>query len=142
MKKLIFVLAVLLALPLAAQAQDLSIIDTLKELPDTKQGVAFSLIDSKLNYLTTIELINFKGFSLNAGYAGIAKKTSNKLVAVIDYDLLNLKEMGIDVPILDLMDIRPGLYAGFGRISLGGNTMDGNNEFDFGASVSIIEVKF
>jgi hypothetical protein len=40
------------------------------------------------------------------------------------------------------MDIRPGLYAGFGRISLGGNTMDGNNEFDFGASVSIIEVKF
>jgi hypothetical protein len=56
---------------------------------------------------------------------------------------LNLKQLGVTVPILDLLDFRLGVYAGIGGINLGeGPAMRGNNEFDWGASLTAVTLKF
>ena len=132
---------VLLAIP--ARAEGVSIGDTLKSIPGLKQGIAWSLVDSKLNYLTTIDLVQYKGFNLEGGIAADAENTGIKAVVVISYDVVNLKKLGVTVPVLDLIDIRLGAYAGYGRIEIGSiDTMKGNNEFDYGLSATFLKLKF
>jgi len=142
MKKFILVgLMVLMAG--IAKAESFSILDQLQKIPALKQGIAFSLVDNKVNYLSTLDLVQWKGFSLEAGYAGDAEKTNHKAVAVISYDVLNLKKLGVTVPVLDLIDVRLGGYIGYGRINIGDQTnMDGNNELDYGLSATALSIKF
>ena len=131
MKKLIILIAVMLLLvPGIVFAGTLGIGDIISNL-EVKQGMAFSLADSQLNYLSTAELMDYKGFSLEAGSAYDAEKTGIKAVGVISYDLLKLKDLGVNVPILDMIHLRPGIYFGMGRIG-------GNNETDYGLSLSMI----
>ena len=135
------VIAALMMLTGSAKAEDVSIIDGLKKIPGLKQGVAFSLADSKLNYLTTLDIANFKGVNLEAGYAADSEKTGHKAVAVLSYDLFNAKKAGITVPVLDLINIRPGVYVGYGRIE---GFQDGGlkGEMDYGVSFTAINLKF
>lgn len=145
MKKLLLVVALVLALVIPAMAQDslqilpqdlagLSIIDTVKKIPGLKQGIGFSLIENEVNYLTTMELATWKGFALEGGF-----NSKDKIVAVISYDLLNLKKLGVTIPILDLVDFRVGLYGGYGSI----NTKAlGDSEWDAGISGTLISIKF
>lgn len=124
-------------------AESLSIADTLQKVPGMKQGAAFSLVDSKFNYLSTLDVAKFKDLTLEVGYAGRAKLTGDKVVAVVSYPIFNAKEFGITWPIADLIDLRLGAYAGYGRVEIGSiDTMKGNNELDFGASLTAISVKF
>jgi len=129
------VLPAVLALPInQVKADEVSVIDTIASIPGLKQGVAFSLADSQINYLATIELVNFKGFALEGGYAGRAKETGDKLVAVLSYDLLSLDKY-TSLPILKYVEFRPGVYAGFGRLF-------GSQEFDYGVSATVLSIKF
>jgi hypothetical protein len=107
------------------------------ELPlgQLKQGVAFSTIDNKFNYLSTLEVISYKGFALEVGYAGKAKSTGDKVAAVISYDLINAKRLGVTLPILDLIEFRPGVYFAYGRLT-------GSNETDMGVSATFLNYKF
>lgn len=140
----VLILGIFLLYPVAVKADEgVSISDSLKQIPSIKQGVAWSFADNKLNYLATAEILSYKGFSLEAGYAGDADSTDHKAVAVLSYDLLNLKKLGVNVPILDLLDFRVGGYVGYGRVQIGTNEeRDGNNQFDYGASVTAISLKF
>jgi len=138
MRKLFLVVALILALVIPAVAQEsLSIGDTLEKIPGMKQGIGYSFIEHDINYLTTIELMNWQGIALEGGY-----NSKDKIVAVISGDLVNLKELGVKVPILDLIDLRVGLYAGYGRIDIEEGMRDDSNEFDWGASLTLITVKF
>ncbi len=120
-----------------------SILDEMKKIPGMKQGIAYSVLDSKINYLSTIEIFQWAIFSGELGYAGDADATDYKLVGVVSTSLLNFKQLGVTVPILDLLDFRLGVYAGIGGINLGeGPAMRGNNEFDWGASLTAITIKF
>lgn len=139
MKKLFMALVGLL-IASNVMAQEISIVDSLKKIPAIKQGIAFSTVDSKFNYLATFDVAKFKGFNLEVGYAGEAKETANKLVAVVSYDLLKLKNV-IDLPILNLIELRPGVYAGYGRIE-GADRGKIAGEADFGVSLSVISLKF
>jgi len=117
--------------------------DVIGRIPGLHQGVGFSVIDSKFNYLTTLDIVEWKGITLEAGYMGRAKNTGDKLVAVVSYDLFNAKKAGITLPVLDLIDVRVGAYAGFGRIQIGNDqSRDGNNEFDAGLSATAFNLKF
>jgi len=142
MKK--FILAVMLLFVCSlARAEEFSVIDGLKKIPGMKQGIAYSVMDSKLNYLSTIEIFQWAILSGEVGYAGDADATDHKLVGVISTSLLNLKQLGVKVPILDLLDLRLGVYVGVGGINLGdAPDMRGNNEFDYGASLTAITLKF
>jgi len=101
---------------------------------------AFSFQDSKLNYLLTAEVATFKGFALEAGVATDAEKTGTKAVAVVSYDLLKVKDI-VNIPILNLIEFRPGVYVGYGRIE-GFQDSQLKGEGDWGASLSVINVKF
>lgn len=142
-KRTVLVLGMILALCLPSMAEDLSLTDMIGKLPGLKQGVAYSLIDNKVNYLTTVELANWKGFAVEIGYAGDAENTNHKIVGVISADLVNLKKLGVTVPILDLIDFRVGAYGGMGQANVGDAVdMRGNNEWDAGVSLTAISVKF
>lgn len=152
MKRWILSLIFVFILSALAHAQEVSISDyspafsigeNLKKLPGMKQGIVYSVLDSKINYLTTVELLQWAIFTVEAGYAGDADATDHKAVGVISTSLLNLKQLGVTVPILDLLDFRVGLYAGVGGLNFGdGPAMRGNNEFDWGASLTAITLKF
>lgn len=139
MKKLVLFVIFIMACGIS-RADELILGDLLNKIPSVKQGVAFSLPDGKFNYLATIDAVQWKGLNLEVGYAGRAKETADKAVAVLSYDLLKLKDV-VDMPILDLIEFRPGIYAGFGRIE---GFEDGRLacEDDYGVSLSVIDVKF
>lgn len=133
MKKLFLALAlVLLASPAFAEMK----------MPPLKEGIAYSVADSRFNFLSTIELAQYKGFAVEVGYAGAAKNTGEKAVAVLSYEIANLKKLGVTMPLLDLVSFNLGYYAGFGRISLAPGETGGNNEFDHGISLSLLQFKF
>lgn len=138
MRKLILALPLFLLLTAASRADEpsivvddknISITDTLKTLP-FKQGVAFDLTESKFNYLTTVGILKYNDFGLSAGYS-----SSDKIVATLEYNVGGLRQFGIDTPITNLIDVSVGVYAGFGRVT-------GSNEFSFGPSLTVINVKF
>lgn len=135
MKKLMLLLTMsLLLVPTLAKA-DTSVIDLIAQVPALKQGIAYSLVDSNINYISTVDLVKWKGLSIEGGYAGSAKNTGDKLVGVISYDLLNLKDIAPTIPILNVVEFRPGIWFGVGRIG-------GSNETDWGISATVISLKF
>lgn len=131
--QIMLVLVCLLILPNLAKAET-SVFDVIASIPALKQGVAFSLADNNINYLSTVDLVKWKGFALEGGYAGAAKNTGDKLVAVVSYDLLTLKGK-TTIPVLEWLEFRPGVWAGVGRIG-------GSNEIDFGVSATVISFDF
>lgn len=101
----------------------------LEKLPGMKQGIAYSLDDSKIKYLSTIEVASWKGVTLEGGYA-----SDNALVGVLSYNLIKAKDY-IKLPILDLLELNVGTYIGYKRLG-------GGNEFDYGVSATMLNVKF
>lgn len=132
MRKFILMLGMVLFCGIAQAQFDAG--ELANKIPSLKQGVAFSLLDSQINYLSTAQIAEFKGVSLEVGYAGQAKETGDKIVAVVSYPLLKLKDY-ISLPVLDLVEFNIGAYAGYGRIL-------GSNEFDAGVSATAINLKF
>lgn len=111
-----------------------SVIGVLADVPALNQGVAYSFSDSNINYLSTLDIVSWKGINLEAGYAGRAKNTGDKLVAVLSYDLFKAKDY-VTWPILKYVEFRPGVWYGVGRIG-------GSNEQDWGVSATVFSVKF
>ena len=137
MKRIIVSLCFIMSacMPIYQGMAEIELSETLKKIPALKQGLSYSIADSEFSYLSTVELASWKGFTAEAGYS-----SSDKLVGVISYPILKLKDFGITLPILDLLEANIGLYAGFGRIAL--HDTGGNNEFDYGASLTLIRVKW
>lgn len=128
---------VLVLVSSSAKAEDLSVSESLKKLPSLRPGIAYDNKTHKVEYLTTAEVLNYKGFSLEGGWVA----DTDTAVGVISYDLINLKKLGVNVPILDLVDIRPGIWAGFSAIQFSGDT-DTRNRYSWGESLTIINVKY
>lgn len=123
----LFLLLTLLSQPAKA---DINITDTLKKLPGLKQGAAFNITDSKVEYITTIGLVKYNDFGLSGGFS-----SSDKAVATLSYHLGGLNKFGINTPITDLIDLEAGIYVGYGRLT-------GSNEFSWGPSLTIVSIKF
>lgn len=135
MRKLGLILAVLLTTSTAHAG----IKETLDKVPAIKQGIAYSIADGKLNYLATFEVAKYKGLTFEAGYAGYAENTGAKLVAVASYELVKLRDLGVTLPILDLIEFNPGIYVGVGQINV--KEMD-ESETDWGVSATLMKWKF
>jgi len=136
MKKLILVMAILLASSCAYAEVNIS--NALKSIPALKQGIAFSLADSKINYLMTTKIIEIGGIiNVEGGYAGDSENTGNKFVGVLSVNLIEAGQ--INYPILKYIQFCPGVYAGFGNINIKDLQ---ESEFDYGLSATLFEVKF
>ena len=135
MKKLIFLIMVMLFLMpgvvFAGEFLDYVNDEVIQKL-DLKQGIAYSVIDHKINYLSTAKVAEKGDFALEIGYAGSRNNTGHKIVGVASYDVMELKEY-IDIPVLDLIKIRLGVYGGYGRLT-------GSNEWDAGVSATLFEI--
>ena len=129
MRKTILLLAILL-IPTLVKAESINPIDVLKKIPEMKQGIAFDVAEGEFKYITTTGIAKYDNFGLDVGFA-----SDSKLVATLSYDIGGLKQIGIDTPITNLIDLRVGIYAGYGRLT-------GDNEFSWGPEVTIINVKF
>lgn len=135
-KKLSYILVALLlifAVTIGLANADVSVKETLEKIPALKQGIGYSILDNKINYLSTIELIKWKGFCGEVGY-----NQENKLIGVISYELLKLKDLGVTLPILDLLECNVGIYAGSGRIE----NFKEPGQFDTGLSATFIRLKW
>lgn len=136
MRKLALALILILVGTYPAFAE-LSIGETLKKIPSIKQGIGYNVADCTIDYLATVEVAKYKGFSFEVGY-----NSSDKAVGVISYEVLNLKNLGVTVPIVDLLSVNVGYYVGWGRIQLGEGQGGGNNELAHGPSLTLIDVKW
>lgn len=137
MKKLFQVLLVLcltLILTNNVRADELKISDTLKSLPNLNTGVGWSFDKNEIVYLSTLNLIEYKGFKLNGGYA-----SNDNLILSTSYELTNLKKLGVNVPILDLVKIEPVAFIGWGSIN---TKAISDSEFNYGIGINILDVKF
>jgi hypothetical protein len=134
MKRLVLALLAVLLVTGVSFAEDLNIGDTITKIPGLKQGIGYSFKDSDIDYLTTVEAFKFKGASVEAGYS-----YKDEVIAVISYDLLHLSDLGVNIPILDLIEFHPGLYAGYSRVNI---ERPDKSRFDFGISLTLIKVKF
>ena len=135
-----FILAVVFcSMVSVANADVIKLSEYLDKLPPMKQGIAFSLADSKLNYLSTIEIAKWKFLSLEGGYAGAAENSGNKVVAVLSTNIANAKKLGIEIPIVDLLDVNVGFYAGYGSIN---GVALGDSELDYGISATLLTLKW
>lgn len=137
MKRLL-VMLMLVGITSTASAKSLDISEKIKDIP-LKQGIAFSLVENKVNYLSTLELMNWKGLTLEAGYAG-SEEPGHKLVGVISYPILKLDKY-IDTPILDLLELNLGIWGGIADVSLIGDFYE-HNETDWGISATLMSFKF
>jgi hypothetical protein len=139
MKRLILiVITIFVASGTWSFAESLSLAD----LPDIKQGVAWSFADNRLNYLGTVEIVKvWKGLSIEAGYAGVAKNTGDKAVLVASYDVFKASDV-TNIPLLKYIVFRPGAYVGYGRVDVTEGQGKGNNELDYGLSATFLDIKF
>lgn len=104
------------------------------KIPSLQNVVVWDFKDNRVDYLAMVEAVTYKGFSLNIGYS-----PAKAAVVALSYDLLNLKDLGVNVPILDLVTIKPVIGYGFDRIDL--RDMEDTREKVF-AGVSLINFKF
>jgi len=138
MKRLILVLAIMFIVTGLTYAEDLKVSNVIEKMPPLKQGIAYSMSDNDLCYLSTIEILNWKGIALEGGYS-----SKDKIVAVISYELLKLKDLGVTIPLLDLITARVGIYGGYGNINLTESISDsGGNKGDWGLSLTLLDIKF
>jgi len=153
MKKLLLIILLALAFVVPATADEIMDDDGEMIVPpktftgimdkvNWRQGIAFSTQENKINYLSTVELLRFekyvKGLTIEAGYAGDGNDSDHKLVGVVSYPLVNFKEMGVTIPILDLVEANIGAWFGAGHLNR--NIM--NTRSDYGVSLSLLNLKF
>jgi len=131
MKKLFLVLAMVLFVFGIARAE-LSVGDIIKAIPSTNQGVFYNINDNEFEYTSTLKVLSYKGFNLNAGFA-----TEQTGVISLAYDIINLEKLGVDIPILKQIVIDAGWTVGLKRIGV----THAQNEFVNGPSVTL-KVKF
>lgn len=135
MKKMILEVMVLGLLATSAHAG----LKEVLEKVNWRQGVAYSFADSNLNAMSTFDVATWKSLRLSLGYAGDSDSTDHKAIANLSVSILRLKDFGVTVPILDLVEIEPGIWFGAGRW----NFKDlGETETDYGVSLSLINLKF
>ncbi len=138
-KILLTVILALILLPSLsrAQATPVSISDILSKVT-MHEAVGFDINSKNAVSYTSADLIDWKDLSLSAGYG-----TSSAVVASIDYDIGGLAKLGLNVPILNLIDLRVGFMVGLSDISTASSSGSAErNKFLYGPEITIVSTKF
>jgi len=130
MKNVLFVAVISLLFVGTSVAGSLDISDTLSKIPSLKQGAMYDLAGDDILYLSTMQIVSYKNIALEGGYA-----SDDKIVAVVSYPVISLKDFGVAVPIVELIE----LNVGFG---IGVRDIGSKNEFAYGPTVTLINVNF
>ena len=109
----------------------------LKDFPNVKQGVGYSLADiqgdNELLSLTTVDVINWKQFSIGAGIATELDNDNNINPAItLNYKVGGLEQWGFTYPLAKIVNIEVGVFA----------SRDFDDEhINYGGQVSFVKIK-
>ncbi len=107
---------------------------------ELKNGIAYSTVEGGINFLSTIEIMNWKNFTLEVGGAGDYGNTDWKAVAVVSYPLIKMSDY-VEIPIIELVEANIGVWFGASRFDqVFTDIMD--SETDGGVSLSLITLKW
>ena len=130
MKYLLVMICLVLVVTGVAMAQEtINWGDIIKQTPSVKTGAFYNINDSKIQIINSLTIVEFKGYSLDAGYAN-----QGILCASLNYELIKLEALGVKFPFFKDIVANVGWTVGFKRI-----TQD--NEFVTGPGV-VLKVKF
>ena len=112
-------------------------------LPELNEGLVYSAKNQKVENALTLTLLEKQTkigkFALDVGYV-----IENEPIVAIMYELGSLKQFGVDLPLMEYLDIAIGPYAGYEFNVYKSN--DDDNEWedalDYGVTCRIISVKF
>ena len=148
MKILLFIVALMLCMPMVANAESLDLGDLIEKLPEVQTGMAYSVIDQDWNTSVSAPIVKGKGkfdvFSLNLGVVlkEFDSQESNEGVLGtlgISYDVMALEEY-VDIPVLDLIGLKIEVYAGIPILdTLNGDTGE-SAEFDWGVMFKVLSI--
>jgi hypothetical protein len=146
MKKVILTVLLSLALVSMVYAEPLKLADlgeVTSKLPAFDNGIAWDLDQKGVAYTSTINLVEWKGLTLNGGYLGVFENANEQsehgLILGLSYEITNLEKLGVTIPILKYVKFEPMVYAGYDSINLKATT---DSEFIYGLGVKFLEVKF
>lgn len=132
----------MLLLPCLSQAQtapsdSINIPDILSHVK-FNTGIGYDINAKKIVSTNTIEALGYSAWKLDptvdVGYA-----SNDKFVVGASFSLIRLKDYGVTIPILDLVEIRPQALYSWGSINLS-DVAGSKNSWIFGGS--IIKVNF
>jgi len=113
-----------------AQSTDtLTLDDVLSKASGVKSGVFYNIEDSKFQVINSFSVAEYKGFSLDIGYA-----SQQVLCASLNYEVARLENFGIKLPVLKDVVAKVGATAGIKRLG-------GSNEFVYGPD-AVLQVRF
>ena len=135
MKKLLLI-AIILCMATMAHAEPISISDSIKKLPNLKQGVVYSQELEQWLPMTTATVLKVPYMedlvNVDFGYVG-----PDKMVFALSVSALNLSDwLNITVPILDSVVIEPCAYYGLEKL------YNGDSDDDWGFGSSVLEFTF
>lgn len=141
LRKLIL-LAILLLIPSLSKAQAVVDLSTAFSKLTMHEAVGFDIGSKNVTDYTAADIIVGTGFLTNFTISG-GYSTSSAIVASVDYDLGGLTKLGLNVPIINLVDLRVGFMVGVSDLSFA--TTSGTaerNKLVYGPEVTIVSVKF
>lgn len=101
-------------------------------------GVGYDSKNKKICNTETMRLIGYSGFPLDPS-VDVGFASNDNFTIGASFSLVNAKKLGIDIPILDLVDLRPQVLYGWGNINMQ-DFSGSKNTVIYGAS--IINIKF
>ncbi len=114
----------------AVPVTPVAVVNTLQSIPQAKQGAMYVPVSQQIDYISTWQIVTKSNFSLEAGYLA-----AGGLCAVVSYDIGGLKDLGVTVPILTLIDLNVGFATGMQFIG-------SQNKGIAGPSITLIQTKF
>jgi hypothetical protein len=114
----------------ADTASTVQIVDTLKAVPQAKQGLMWAPGSQEVAYIATWQLLEYQKFAVEGGYLG-----AGGLIGVLSYDVGGLKDLGVKMPILELVEFNIGYGLGQQFIGI-------KNVGIAGWTVTLIRAKF
>lgn len=137
-KKFIMALAISISLVVGSSSAQADLKD---KIPNVHAGVLYSIRDGGINHSETFDVVSFKDLVfIEAGYAGDSDASDHKAILAASLEIKQLK-LGnyTKLPILDLVEFRPSIYAGLGDI----NIKDLNDSrLDYGVGATVLTYKF
>jgi len=103
-------------------ANAVQVSELLKAIPNANQGGMWIPGTQEVEYISTWPFLTYQRVSLEGGYL-----TAGGLLGVLSYDVGGLKDLGVNTPILNLIELNIGVgggvkYVGDKNVWVGGVT--------------------